>query len=326
MSKPLKFYWIDDFSDRRNAAENLAYALGWESSFVDTNGRDLLAEISNLVKETEPGLIILDHKLQNVKDGLYQHGSTAAAIIREKWPYCPIVCVSGVDAADVTIDQRALYEAVFPISSISNNYPSIASITYSFQLFRDHPPKTIDELLHALGNPADNAEKLKAIIPPSIKDHLTDLSVIRPLSGWIRNVLFERPGFLYDPLWAATFIGISENSFIRMVDIFNSAFYTGLFHNNSKPRWWKSGLLNILSRIEGSDLPWQKGRQLPGVRESDYSKCVMTGEAYPETVGFLDSTYKERYPMKLKVTVRDDNFQDLLYFEDIRKYNEDHDQ
>jgi hypothetical protein len=59
-------------------------------------------------------------------------------------------------------------------------------------------------------------------------------------------VVLEFPGILYDPIHAATRLGISEESFQtgKVQELFEPARYTGIF-NPLEGRWWQGRLLRI---------------------------------------------------------------------------------
>ena len=121
-------------------------------------------------------------------------------------------------------------------------------------------------------------------------------------------------------MWTATLLGIKVTSFHKVEDLFKKAKYEGVFTDESNPKWWKSALLEILSnKIPKSGLPWEKGRELTSITRRDYSVCSVSGEEFPETVGFMDETPdSEEAPMKIKYSIPHVKFDNLLYFDEIR--------
>jgi len=115
-------------------------------------------------------------------------------------------------------------------------------------------------------------------------------------------------------------LGITEQGFEVVQHIFDYTKYKGVFNDESNERWWKSLLLTTLSdHIQEPGLPWVLGRKLPGIKDTHYSKCYASGEDYPDTVAFEDSTDDaKRAAMKLKYTIPHPNFEDLLFFEELR--------
>jgi CheY-like chemotaxis protein len=320
MSKKLRFIWIDDNPQREAESENIRARLGVSMKFVSVKNKNLIDELNAVLKLHEPDLIIIDHKLEDIKSGIFKTGSTAAAFLREKWPQCPIICVTAVDQSEVDSQQRSLYEEIYSITKISKYDDSVLSIAKAFKVLRKSRPKKITTLLNLIQAPREEHERLKAILPKELKEDFTNKSLYVNISHWIRKTLLMRPGFLYDSLWAATLIGIKEESFKRIEKQFSDARYEGIFLDQSERKWWKSKLLSILSeKVDVAGLPWEKGRKLPGIKKVDHSKCYASGEDYPETVAFIDETRNsKRAQMRLHQTIPHPSYEDLLFFEEIR--------
>jgi hypothetical protein len=90
---------------------------------------------------------LIDHKLEDGNTGIFKTGSTAAAFIREQWPDCPIVCITGVDMHEVDSQQRSLYEELYPYNRISRHYETILSIAKAFKKIKTNRPSSLDEVL-----------------------------------------------------------------------------------------------------------------------------------------------------------------------------------
>lgn len=318
MSKSLKFIWIDDDPLRKRECNNLGQSLDVSIKFIDVKNDD--QALKDVLSENEPNLILIDHNLNDIISGVFKKGSTVAVYIRETWPECPIICVTGEDINEVDSQNRLQYEDVFEINKISNYYSTILSIANSFKYLKKRRPKTLDDFLDLIDAPKKDYERLKTIIPKELKEYDLNKSLLLDISHWVRKVLIKRPGFLYDRLWAATLLGIKESSLNKVEHLFERAKYTGIFMDGSNERWWKSKLLNILSsNIQERGLPWEKGRKMPNIEKDDFSKCYATGKYFPETVAYVDETPKARcHPMLLKETVVHPNYEDLLFFEEIR--------
>src|SRR5258707_6295581 len=97
MSKKLRFIWIDDNPSRKAQWQNLKNTLKIGGGFVNVRNKNLTETLDKLLKKSEPDLVIIDHKLEDVSSGEFKTGSTAAEVIRETWSECPIVCVTGVE-------------------------------------------------------------------------------------------------------------------------------------------------------------------------------------------------------------------------------------
>ncbi len=315
--------WIDDDPIRTKEARNLGIRKKIEVNFIDVKGKILLDELRYILSQQEPDLVLMDHMFLNVKKGEFNRGSTAAEVIREKWPDCPIVCITGIELKYIDLHKQSIYEDVFEWGNISSYDSRLLSIAGSFQTLKENRPKDMAELIAMLNAPEAEYERLKSVLPPALKgkELYKDESLLLTISRWVRKTLIAKPGFLYDRLWAATLLGIKEESFNKVEHLFTEAQYNGLFADKSNERWWQSKLREILySAIQDSDstYPWELGRELPGLTKTDFSECHSSHEAYPETVAYIEEGLDERAPMRLRNTVSHPNFEKSLFFEEIR--------
>jgi len=316
MSKKLQFVWIDD-ENRGQAFKTMKARLGVGGKFINVGKSNVnyLKDIATI----KPDLIIVDHNLTNSDENI-KKGSTIASLIREKHPEMAIICVTGQDPSKIDNLEGLSYEAVFEIDQLGKHYESILSIAKSFKKLNSDRPINIDEFIALLKAPKIERIKLENIIPMEIKENFEDKALFQNISHWITHILITRPGFLYNRLWSATYLGLTEKGFKKVEDMFEKAKYKGLFADQTKERWWKSSLIEILSKeIKTTGLPWEKGRSLSGITHHDYSKDYYTDnkEDLPEVVAYTDETCTEEYPMKKKYTVPHPKFDKLLYFEEI---------
>jgi len=321
MTNKLNFVWIDDDPDRKNKADNLEDALGVSVKFTSIKGSSVDETIENLLNDTEPDLILLDHSLDQAISKTIKTGSTAATIIHEKWPTCPIISITGIDSHDISIINRSAYEAMFPVNRISEHYVTIKSIAIGFNILKGIQSRDLSSILDFINVPEEDRESVSNILPAELKgQNLTDQALFLEIFRWVKNILLSRPGFLYNELWTSTYLGLNEEGFNSVKEMFDDALYKGVFSDPSNPRWWKSRLLEILGEnIDQFGLPWQIGRQLKPDRSELYSKCYVSEEPYPEVVAAVDETPNTEYhPMKLKYTETHSMNEDLLFFEDLR--------
>lgn len=325
MKKKLKFLWIDDEPQRRKfAAENMRDELNVEMSFVSVENQDIDKSLQSVVSTySQPDLIIMDHYLNNTLSIGYKRGSTAATVLHEKWPECPIVSVTAVDIKrDVDTRQRSAYENMFADHKISDHYQTILSIANGFKKLKDNRPKNISELLDKFCCPSEDRERITKILPVEIKEdkNFTDQSLSIEVYRWFNSVLVARPGFLYDKLWAATYLGLTEKGFETVGKIFEPAKYQGVFSDSSNERWWKSQLSEIVAEKTNSvGLPWITGRELVKQKPDFFSKSFKTKKEFPEIVAALDeSAGATWHPMRLEETEPHPQFEDMLFFEQLR--------
>ena len=321
MSGKLKFYWIDDDPKLRTPeSKNMEERLGVTIDYKDVKNNDLNACLQNILQSRQPDLILIDHKFDESKSLIFKTGSTVAALIRDTWPSCPIICITGVDIDEVDFQKRSLYEAIFQFHDISSHGETILSIAKSFKKINQIKPKNVDSLLALLKAPESDLQTIETILPNELKDNFKDKGLSKYLSDWVRNVLMERPGFLYDKLWVSTLLGIKVDSFFKIEALIKPAKFKGIFADESNPRWWKSIVLDILTeKVKKKGLSFEKGRELRGIVETDYSKCHVDNSDYPETVAYEDETQSSnKYAMKLQNTISHPLYSDLLFFDEIR--------
>jgi len=317
----LRFIWLDDDPSREKSSINLRSELNVDMKFVSLNKRDINKELLEVIKLGEPNLVIMDHSLDKGYSETIKTGSSAAAILRDKWPKCPIISLTAAPIRRLDNRQRSAYEEMFSIKEISNNYDAILAMSKGFAKLRANEPKDVHALLSFFEPPEDDVDKIIEILPKELKENFEDDSLTLELYRWADTILFSRPGFLYDRLWSATLLGLSEKGFKTIEDKFIDAKYTGIFRNDTNELWWKSELLEILGNlIEEVNLPWIIGRKLVDDKEEYYSKCHYSGESYPDLVAFEDDTETaERFQMKLQYTEAHPYYENMLFFKELRK-------
>ncbi len=326
MSKKMKFIWIDDDPDSRKLESiNMAKRLKVEIDYKDVKNNSLQNCIELLLKShNPPELILIDHKFDEDRSQLFKTGSSVAAVIRDKWPLCPIICVTGVSINALSSLNKSLYEDIIPFHDISNYDETILSIANAYIKISETKHKNLNKLFELIQAPESEFGKMKTILPNVLKDDFRDKGFASNFSHWVRNTLMGRPGFLYDKLWISTLLGIKETSFHKVEPIFKSALYKGIFRLDSNPRWWKGSVLDLLTeKVKGNGLSFEKGRQLKygknSITKKDYSQCYVNPTQIPETVAFEDDTpSSNRYPMSYKNTIPHPLYSDLLFFDQIR--------
>ena len=321
MSTSKKIIWIDDNPTRSSIAEELG------ATFVNVRGKDLALQVAELLDGPPPSLVILDHILDKTTttNPIFQKGSTIAEAIKEKWPFCPVVGITNVDnLQDIDLRTKGTYDALFPYYDFGKYIARIKAIRKGFALVTRIKAKTAHKLIHLLKPPEDDIERLVAALPDDLKEkgYSKDASVASRLHRWV-NHLVERPGFLFDDLWAATFLGLNEVGFKKVVSHFERARYHGVFAHDQdqERRWWSSRITEHLYKVckpVVGEMSWQAGRRLPSINEEHFSRCHVCRKEYPETVGYLDTKINERRAMHMKCTVLHPHHKRELYFEDIR--------
>lgn len=322
MRKKMIFLWIDDESNRLKDAQNLERLLGVSVVFEDVSKKNITVELKRILDGNKPDLILMDHRLDKVKSDVISTGSTVAEIIRERWPECPIICVTGIRLEDVDLHQKGIYEDLYEIDKLSEHYPSMLSIAQSFKILNTKWPKNFNAMSKLIKAPDEDKDRLKSIAPDELKEKkYTDKSYFIIISKWIRHTLMLKPGFLYDRLRTATLIGIKEKSLRKVEKLFKQAKYDGIFADDANERWWQTKIKEILYEnfAKGDDkFPWVIARNLSILSKRDYSICSVCGKEFPETVGYTDEAARTLEPMHLRCSEPHPTFKKSLFFDEIR--------
>ena len=321
MKRSNKVVWIDDNPDRGRTAGEIG------ADFINVHGVDLAQTVEALLNQPRPALVILDHILDktNSKNPLFKRGSTIAEAIKEKWPGCPVVGVTNADKAKkIDVRTRRTYDALFPFFHFGKYVDRIDAIKRGFAVIARTRAQNARDLVKFLKPPDDEIERLVAALPDDLKESFRDASVASRLYSWIDR-LMDRPGFLYDKLWAATLLGLNEAGFEKVTEHFKKGKYAGVFGAADEPRWWSSRLSELLyarCKPEPDEISWIVGRRLPGIKKEHYSRCYSCGKEFPEMIAYLDAVSDQRRAMHLDCTVLHPRYKRELYFEDIRMMRE----
>jgi len=201
MSPSKRIIWIDDNPGRAQTAEDFG------ATFVGVWSADFADKVEALLKGQQPRMVILDHILDKTPttNPFFKRGSTIAEAIKGQWPACPVIGVTNIDNIE-DIDRRTklTYDALFRYYNFGEYLGRIESIADGFALIAKRNPSNAVELIELLKRPSQESERLVAALPDALKGPSLDASVASSLYRWVDH-LFSRPGFLYDPLWAATF-------------------------------------------------------------------------------------------------------------------------
>lgn len=328
MKRKNKILWIDDESKRERTAKNLENSLNIKVHFFDisTLGMTMNEVIGELKTNFPPqiyDLIIIDHFLNKVEDDNIKKGTIIAEKLREDFSKIPLL---GVSAAieKINLSQRKLYVDILPYEKISKYYLTIKSILKSFEILNQKSLNNINKVLELFIAPEIDKEMIIKIFPDELKKNFEDKSYNFRFSKWMRKIFLIRPGFVYDKLWAATSLGLNEKGFEKVLHLFKNAGYNGIFADESNPKWWKSSLKEIVYnkvKLKSYEPTWILGELLKDIDKNDLSKCYSCGKAFPETVGFTDNTAKKAVPLHFDCSEPHPNFEQMLYFEEIRKMN-----
>jgi len=297
------FVWIDDSQDKFRG-----YKAALESGPTDGSGKatvetilvgdKLLGELEDLVEKQRakpPHLILIDH-IFNVSRPFGIKGSSVAHLLRNAFPTVPMVCVTAMLDKKNAFDQEDLseYTAVFAHSELGENLSNLFAIARDFPKLHKKSGDLREHIVSCLKAPVKEKEDLRRLLPEEFQTQRHATTEHR-IARWILNGLMIRPGLLYDRLNAATLLGLTEQGFEKVENLFERALYKGVFATSTRPLWWSSELKRVLyDTVEESapDILQLAGRTLPGVRESDFSVCYVSKKSTPppDSVAFVDST------------------------------------
>lgn len=332
MTDSLRFLWIDDDKSRETSAENLGAKTGAVVQFQNVARKDLADQIRPLIQNLQSDLILIDHMLDKTTGVLREShatGATVSELIKESYPHLPIVCVTKVDIDRISFPQRLVYDHVLSSAHLTRQGQLLVVLAKGFKQITDKAPQNENELLDFLDCPPSDRIRLMHVLPYEIKTGFARKDYASVLWRWLHDVLFYRPGFLYDSLWAATLTGAKENSFLLAQEKLRDARYSGIFANDIYPRWWASRILEILYAnrgVPGTDDPRLLGRAYLGIPTQGYSKCGVSNKDLPDTVAYADASNQKRMQACLQFTKQHPAFQRLLFFEELRLIKEVHEQ
>ena len=209
----------------------------------------------------------------------------------------------------------------------------LVSMAEGFRALSEIKEKTWGPLVGVLGTSEEEAKVLGEAAPPLQEGQWT----VTGIAYWIRNVILEFPGILYDPTNAATRLGISKDSFgsEEVQELLKPAEYTGVFAPLDG-RWWKGRLFKI-----AKDLAVETGVRGPTKRafreafqkrfDSDLSPAICVWDKTPIADWVC---YLLRQPVKManslryypdrRPSVMDDARVSFLAIQTHPEFNEEH--
>lgn len=261
-----------------------------------------------------PDLFIIDYKLNDLPDSEgvtfpYQ-GTSLVGVIRDKCPELPIYLVSRLlndDNTALTHDRDDLFDRLIPWTWLSEKkQKKIKDILFydalDYRLVRDaNYRKSIHGIHRLLKTPDNSKELVEEVIPNIFNNGIGKIQnqFTYNLSGpiwfaeWVRTEFMRLHGLLYDDLHAATLLGVSKDYFIstfsNKLKKIEGTLYEGVYHKTYPRRWWKLSLLEFVQSKNSKNLigePCEVTHKIFKIDKANYSKCIVCGEYFPETVGF----------------------------------------
>ncbi|MFZ3060274.1 MAG: hypothetical protein WA102_11135 [Candidatus Methanoperedens sp.] len=306
-SEKVKVLWIDDeVIDHTEDAKNLE---GLEKNLkVSMVHPDNLS--SELKRNKLPDIFLVDYFLDQVSltgtGGVKydMRGLAAAGKIREVNTERPIyvvtnketqrggIFVSGAQAANSAFDKKLTFKEVQ-----REGQDILYHDALDYRLIRESPRGNLKVLFKLLQVPVGVQEKLGLVLPDELRKGLSPLGSSKYPEGnpiafakWVRQILLRVPGFLYDEIHAATYMGMSIEAFKEVSSKFKKAKYSGVFARTAPPLWWVSGLTDIIfskpkAQKIGKVNPWEVAPMVFKIPKTKRAKCAVCNDLFPETVG-----------------------------------------
>jgi hypothetical protein len=243
-----------------------------------------------------PELLLVDFNL-DIPDENGQvigiSGVTLSTELRQKFHEIPIVLFtrkSVFNLQDYTkirgtlssIDEIVYKQEVFKTDSTILD--GLYKLAIGYRTLRNQENRSWNSLLKLLGASKSDSELLEQSNPPLVRRQRWSAASV---ASWIREIVLEFPGILYDALHAATFLGVSKDVFLSesVQNAFAPAKYTGIFAP-SDGRWWKSKLQTVAYSMmnkkekesllrHGFPAAWERSKGI----SIDRAKCVFSGES-----------------------------------------------
>ncbi len=315
--------WIDDNPDRRKRARQLGSDARIDVAFVSLKGKDVEQELLHIRRSPKPGLVIIDHVLNDTKSAEWARlGSTLVGFFRETWPGRPVFGITAAkNLKDVDVETY-VYDELIDYTEFGMYTGYLPLVIEGFN--KCAGVKDVEGWLSLLKCPQEEAERVKSCLPHDVKTGFDKPGYPNRAYRWFRRKCYGLPGFLYDKNWVATFAGIKRQAIAKYLKHFEGAQYTGIFNNPEDPRWWKAELYkSIYAKCKAADATCRStqnvGNVVAKVTDSDRSECYKCHEAWPETIAYTDDSENAALKqMHLRCTVAHPRYRYEPMFEEIR--------
>ena len=248
----LRIALFEDEAEDRESLQRSIQGLGDGILSVDAFPPPSDLDLSN-ISGGDADLYLIDYELDTVQDDdtiANYRGTTLAARLREIKPEHPIVLLTRSDLPVWASNQRtvevssAFDSILFKDKELRSArevaYSRLISLACGYGELRESQDRSVSALLDLLDTDDRGNEQARESIPPD-----NDWQAVEA-AKWIRTILIRFPGVLYSPVYAATALGITLDSFShpRIQELFDPAKYRGPFHLEQQ-RWWRHTLFDV---------------------------------------------------------------------------------
>lgn len=230
-------------------------------------------------------------------------GSTLVAELRARLPEHPIVIISrtavlrrlGAQKERQLREEMQTFDDLLLKGEVDDHPDKVRhefiSLAEGFSALREHPGRTWHQLVSTIGAGTEEADQLREASPPLQRGRWT----VTGAASWLRDTILGYPGILYDPIHAATRLGITEESFRReevQLEI-KASKYEGIFEP-FEGRWWRERLLSKAMELAAEyELNGPVNKTFPEAIQSKYkielepAVCVWDGKPLADQVCYL---------------------------------------
>jgi len=332
-------WWIDD--DREHVEEAINLEKSNENLKVTfMEPKDVTAGLKSLSVEDVPDLFLVDYFLNRRGKEKYQNqGLTMEGTIRENYPEHPVygftVAMEGEEKelrkifSEIKQAAEERFDKILNFKDVQRKGNDIYKDALDHRRIRESERGSLKELFQLIKAPEDVKERLKMILPDELHEGLATKGDMEKPEGnaiafarWVRESLMTKPGFLYNRLYTATHLGMTEEAFEGISGKFGDTKYNGVFHETEPLLWWVCRIDEILfSQDKAKDIentkPLEVAPEVFEIPEGQRTKCAVCGEKYPETVGLnLDDEEEQSVHYKCSTVNRDKRGE--LYFDEPR--------
>ena len=243
-----KAYYVD--STRSQAYQyinRLNGVAGFEVSYLAPP-----SDLRQGLDSSSPQLFLIDWEPNGRQNALRRgyHGGMLAQWLREEFEHTPIILASrnGKSKHWRRVNPYLFDAEVSPDEMIEKPESVVAKCVNLITSYQKlvQAEKTWSGLMDALGvESEDEQEQIAEATPPLLKQNGNTTWLLSEITAWVQEVLLAYPGILYDPLHAASYLGIDVVEFLQpdVQEAIKDARYTGVLAP-PEGRWWKDRLVS----------------------------------------------------------------------------------
>jgi len=210
-----------------------------------------------------PDVFLVDYELtkrEKSRQTVAYQGGTLGSAILESYPERPIVLFTREslirESYQIAEDLRGSFDDVIYKGEVEREPEKaravLISLALGFGSLRQKRKRNWAALFACLGAHANESDVLRRAAPPMSAWSKEGQWRVHEAGYWIRKVVLEYPGIVYDELHAATSLGLSTESFgdKRLRPFLEPARYRGAF-GGPEARWWRDRLLELAHKLMG---------------------------------------------------------------------------